>query len=168
MKNDAILIAGRFVILVLLQVFLFNNINLAGYINPYIYILFIVLYPLDGNKTLLILLSFFLGLFIDIFEDSGGVHAAASVLVAYIRPWVLKYSFGVSYEYNIIKLHKASTSEIIAYLISIIVFHHIVLFSLEFFNFNHVVLLLKSIVFSVIFTFTLVFASIILFSRGDS
>lgn len=169
MKNDDVLLTiGRFFALVLLQVFVFNHINLGGYINPYIYLLFILLYPLNGNKTLLIFLSFLLGLSIDIFSDSGGVHAAASVFVAYARSGILKYSFGVSYEYNIIKLHKATASEKITYIASIILLHHIILFSLEIFNFNHIILLIKSILFSGIFTFALVFASVILFNRGDS
>ncbi|HAV54612.1 MAG TPA: rod shape-determining protein MreD, partial [Aequorivita sp.] len=54
MSNSDILInIVRFVVLVFLQVLLLNNVNLAGYINPYLYILFIILYPLDGNKGLL-------------------------------------------------------------------------------------------------------------------
>jgi len=167
-SNQILTIFGRFLILVLLQVIVLNNINLLGYINPYIYILFIVLYPLDGNKTTLIFLSFLLGLSIDIFENSGGVHAAASVLIAYLRDFVLKYSFGVSYEHNNVKLNKATVSEKITYLGSIILFHHIVLFSLEIFSFNHALLLLKSTLFSGIFTFILVYGSIVLFSRKVS
>lgn len=158
----------RFILLVLLQVFLFNNINLGGYINPYVYLLFILLFPLDGNRTILIFLSFFLGLSIDIFEDSGGVHAAASVFAAYMRLFVMKYSFGVSYEYNISKLEKTSMSEKITYISSIVLLHHIVLFSLEFFNFNHLLLLIKSIIFSSVFTFAVVLSIIILFSRQES
>lgn len=167
-SNQILTIFGRFVILVLLQVIVLNNINLVGYINPYIYILFIVLYPLDGNKTTLIFLSFLLGLSIDIFENSGGVHAAASVFIAYVRDFVLKYSFGVSYEYNNVKLNKATVSEKITYLGSIILFHHIVLFSLEIFSFNHMLLLLKSTLFSGVFSFILIYGSIVLFSRKVS
>lgn len=167
-SNQILTIFGRFVILVLLQVIVLNNINLVGYINPYIYILFIVLYPLDGNKTTLIFLSFLLGLSIDMFENSGGVHAAASVFIAYVRDFVLKYSFGVSYEYNNVKLYKATVSEKITYLGSIILFHHIVLFSLEIFSFNHMLLLLKSTLFSGVFSFILIYGSIVLFSRKVS
>lgn len=167
-SNQILTIFGRFVILVLLQVIVLNNINLVGYINPYIYILFIVLYPLDGNKTTLIFLSFLLGLSIDMFENSGGVHAAASVFIAFVRDFVLKYSFGVSYEYNNVKLNKATVSEKITYLGSIILFHHIVLFSLEIFSFNHMLLLLKSTLFSGVFSFILIYGSIVLFSRKVS
>lgn len=167
-SNQMLTILGRFVILILLQVTVLNNINLIGYINPYIYILFVILYPLDGNKTTLIILSFLLGLSIDIFDNSGGVHAAASVFIAYMRNFILKYSFGVSYQHNNVKLSKATVSEKTTYLGSMILFHHLVLFSLEIFSFNHILLLLKSTLFSGVFTFILIYGSIILFSRKVS
>ena len=56
---------GRFFLVLLLQVLLLNHIRLFGYINPYFYIYFIILYPLTGNRTLLILLSFLLGFGVD-------------------------------------------------------------------------------------------------------
>lgn len=169
METNLILkLIGRFVLLIFIQVFLLNNVNLLGYVNPYLYVLFIVLFPLTGNKTTLILLSFLMGLSIDIFENSGGVHAAASVFIAYIRPVVLRYSFGLSYEHNNIKLYRASASEKITYLGSMILFHHIILFLLEIFSLNHISLLLKSTIFSGLFTFVLIYGSILLFSKKTS
>tara|TARA_R100001198_G_C5157709_1_gene164218 strand:+ start:264 stop:773 length:510 start_codon:yes stop_codon:yes gene_type:complete len=169
MSNSDILInIVRFVVLVFLQVLLLNNVNLAGYINPYLYILFIILYPLDGNKGLLIFLSFLLGLSIDIFEDSGGVHAAACAFIAYIRPLVLKYSFGVSYEYNSVKIRKADPMERLTYIASLVLMHHFVMFSLEIFSFKHILLLLKSTLFSGLFTIVVIVCTMILFNRTSS
>ena len=82
----------RFVVLILLQVLLFSNINFLGYINPYIYILFIILYPVKNNRILFLFISFLMGLIIDIFMDSGGINATAALVVAFIRPAVLKFS----------------------------------------------------------------------------
>src|SRR5690606_5054309 len=126
-NSDIIINIVRFVVLLFIQVLMLNNINLAGYINPYLYIFFILMYPLDGNKSLLILLSFLLGLSIDVFEDSGGVHAAASAFIAYLRPLVLKYSFGVSYEYNSVKIRKAAPMERFTYIASLVFLHHFVM-----------------------------------------
>ncbi|MEM0519508.1 MULTISPECIES: rod shape-determining protein MreD [Aequorivita] len=166
MSNSDILInIGRFVLLVFLQVLVLNNINLGGYINPYLYILFIVLYPLDGDKSVLIFLGFLLGLSIDIFEDSGGVHAAACAFVAYIRPVVLKYSFGVSYEYNSVKIKKADPMERLTYIASLVLMHHFVMFSLEIFSFNHTLLLLKSTLFSGLFTIIVIVCTMIIFNK---
>ncbi|MCG2418244.1 rod shape-determining protein MreD [Aequorivita sp. F47161] len=166
MSNSDILInIVRFILLVFLQVLVLNNINLGGYINPYLYILFIVLYPLDGDKGLLIFLGFLLGLSIDIFEDSGGVHAAACAFIAYIRPVVLKYSFGVSYEYNSVKIRKADPMERLTYIASLVFMHHFVMFSLEIFSFKHTLLLLKSTLFSGLFTIIVIVCTMIIFNK---
>lgn len=164
-SNDIFINIVRFITLVFIQVLLLNNINLGGYINPFIYIYFILLFPLDGNKSLLIFLSFLLGLSVDLFEDSGGVHAAACTFIAYIRPVVLKYSFGVSYEYNSVKIKKAEITERITYVTSLVFLHHLVMFSLEIFSFKHISLLLKSTLFSGIFSIILIMCTMILFNR---
>lgn len=166
MQNSEILInAFRFIFLVLLQVLVLNHINFLGFVNPYLYILFIIVFPLSGNKSLLIFLSFLLGLSIDIFGDSGGVHAAACVFIAYIRPAILKFSFGVSYEYNMVKINKVPIAERLTYISIMVLLHHIVLFTLEIFSFSHILLLLKSTLFSGIFSIILVLCTLLLFSR---
>lgn len=155
----------RFVLLVLLQVLILNHINFLGYINPYVYILFILVFPLDGNRSLLIFLSFLLGLSVDMFGDSGGVHAAASIFIAYVRPLILKFSFGVSYEYNMTRINKAAVAERLIYISIMVFLHHLVLFSLEIFSVTHILLLVKSTLFSGIFSIVLIFCTLLLFSR---
>ena len=108
-----------------MQALVLNHINFLGFINPYLYILFIIVFPLTGNKSLLIFLSFLLGLSVDMFSDSGGIHAAASVVIAYLRPLALKFSFGVSYEYNTVKINKAPLSERFIYVTMMVVVHHL-------------------------------------------
>jgi len=166
MQNSEILInILRFLGLVVLQALVLNHINFLGFINPYLYILFIIVFPLTGNKSLLIFLSFLLGLSVDMFSDSGGVHAAACVVIAYLRPLALKFSFGVSYEYNTVKINKAPLSERFIYVTMLVVVHHLVLFSLEIFSFSNILLVLKSALFSSIFSIILILCSILLFSR---
>jgi hypothetical protein len=148
-----------------MQVLILNNINFLGYINPYLYILFILLFPLSGNKSLLIFLGFILGLTIDMFGDSGGVHAAASVTIAYLRPLFLKFSFGVSYEYNTIKIHRTDIRNRLIYAFLMVSIHHLILFSLEVFNIDHILLILKNTLFSGIFSIVLILGTIALFSR---
>ncbi len=155
----------RFIILVLVQVLLLNNINFLGYINPYIYLLFIITFPFNRNKSLLIVLSFLLGLSIDLFGDSGGIHAAACVVIAYLRPVILKFSFGVSYEYNSIKINNVDFIQRLIYVSIMVFIHHIVLFSMEIFNINHIILVLKSTLFSGIFSIILILSSISIFSK---
>jgi hypothetical protein len=139
-----------------------------GFINPFVYILFILIYPINGNKTLLILLSFLLGLTIDVFGDSGGVHAAACVFIAFIRPLLLKFAFGVSYEYNMVKINKVPLAERLVYVAFMVFIHHFVLFSLEIFSLSHILLILKSTLFSGIFSTIVILCSLLLFSRKSS
>jgi hypothetical protein len=112
-------------------------------------------------------LSFILGLSIDIFGDSGGVHAAASVMIAYVRPLFLKFAFGVSYEYNMIKLNKTPLSERMVYIGMMVLLHHIVLFSLEIFSLSHILLIFKSTLFSGIFSIVLILCTLMLFSNKN-
>ncbi len=166
MQNKDILInIIRFIILVLLQVFVLNNINFLGFVNPYLYLYFILIFPFSGNKSLLIFLSFLLGLFIDVFGDSGGIHAAASVFIAYIRPAFLKFSFGVSYEYDAIRLGRSDFIKRFIYITLMVLTHHLILFSLEIFNTDHILLILKSTLFSSIFSIVLLVTTMSLFSR---
>ncbi|MFK5981666.1 MAG: rod shape-determining protein MreD [Flavobacteriaceae bacterium] len=165
LNNQFLINITRFLILVLTQVLLLNHVDFLGYINPYLYILFILVFPITGNKSLLIILSFLLGLTIDFFSDSGGIHAAASVFIAFIRPVVLKYSFGISYEYNTIKVSNAEFGQRIIYVVSMVFIHHFILFLLEIFNVNQILLILKSTLFSGIFSTILILSTITIFSK---
>jgi len=164
-NNEILLNIARFILLILLQVLVLNHINFLGYVNPYLYILFIIVFPLSGNKSLLIFLSFLLGLSVDIFSDSGGVHAAASVFIAYVRPLLLKFAFGVSYEYNTVKINKVPASERFTYITIMVLLHHIILFTLEIFNASQILLILSSTLFSTIFSTLLILCVLLLFSR---
>jgi len=81
---------GRFLILVLIQVFILNNIQISGYINPYFYILFILLLPFETPNWSLPIIGFLLGLSVDLFTHTPGIHASATVLVAYLRPFIFR------------------------------------------------------------------------------
>jgi len=60
----------RFILLILMQVLVFNHINLGGYLNPSIYVLFILLLPNDIKPSLLLIVGFFTGLTVDFFTNT--------------------------------------------------------------------------------------------------
>jgi len=91
MITDLIRYVISFFVLLLIQVTVLNNIHLGGYINPFIYVMFILMLPVRIPGPLLLVLAFVLGLVIDMFTNSVGMHAAASVFMAYARPTVLKF-----------------------------------------------------------------------------
>jgi rod shape-determining protein MreD len=150
---------------VLIQVLILNHVNFLGYINPYIYILFIALFPVKNNRVILIILSFFLGLTIDLFLDTGGIHAAACVFIAYIRPVILKFSFGTIYEHQTIRFNSVDFGSKLTYFTILTVLHHIVLYSLEIFSISKIILILQKTLFSSIFTILLSISITIIFSR---
>ncbi|MFT4780595.1 MAG: rod shape-determining protein MreD [Psychroserpens sp.] len=155
----------RFVVLILAQVLVFNNINFLGNINPYPYLLFILLFPINNNRTLFIFLSFMLGLFVDLFSDSGGIHAAACVTIAFIRPPVLKFAFGMIYEHQTIKFNNTEFSNRIVYFSILVVIHHLIMFLLEIFNISNIIFVLQKTLFSSIFTILICALISILFSN---
>jgi len=79
----------QFFLFLFIQVFLLNNIELHGTINPFIYPLFILLLPLDTPKSLSLILAFAMGISIDVFANTPGLHASATVFLAFIRPYIL-------------------------------------------------------------------------------
>lgn len=74
----------RFIALVLIQVLIMNKVNFYGFLNPYIYILFILLLPFETPGWLLLVLSFSMGLTVDLFSGTLGLHAASSVFAGFM------------------------------------------------------------------------------------
>lgn len=90
MRTDVLRYIGRFILLVILQIFILNNVQLGGYINPYAYILFLILLPVNINKLLSLVIAFATGIIIDTFSNSMGLHTSACLVLAFVRPAVLR------------------------------------------------------------------------------
>ena len=162
--NSALLLnIARFLLLLAAQILVLNNINLAGYFNPFPYVLFIILYPVNGNKAGLLMASFLLGITMDLFLNSGGVHAAACVILAYLRPTFFKFSFGLSYEYQTVKLNDKLTPERFSFILISVVTHHFILFILETFQFSFFLDMLFKTLLNTVFTIILCILIIYLF-----
>ena len=142
----------RFVLLLAVQIIIFNNMNFLGYISPFPYLLFIILYPVNGNKSGLLIASFLLGLIMDMFSNSGGIHTTACLLLAYFRPFIFKFSFGLSYEYQTVKLNDVLTPERFSFILLSVVIHHFTLFILEAFQFSFILDILLRTLLSTVFT----------------
>src|SRR5579863_3402552 len=79
----------RFFLLLLAQVLVFSNLNFSSFINPYVYPLFILLLPFETPRWLLMLIGLASGLALDVFLGSMGMHAAAGLLIGYLRPFLI-------------------------------------------------------------------------------
>ena len=90
MLIDIFKILLRFVVLVLVQVTLLNNIQLSGLVNPYLYVMFVLSLPFNMPKMVVMVFAMITGVAVGIFTNTAGLHAAACITLAFVRPGVLK------------------------------------------------------------------------------
>ena len=140
----------------IIQIFILNNIQLSGYINPYYYIVFILYFPTKSTKSTILLLSFTMGFIMDIFCYSYGTHAFASVLIAYLKIlWTSKLNYSKDSE-ELFEINNLSMNRFIIVSIYFIFIHHFTLFFLESFSFKELFLVIQTTLTSSILTLMLV------------
>ena len=154
--NSTLLFIG----LILLQIIVLNNINFLGYINPYFYIFFIFLYPIRKDDVSILILSFLLGLFIDVFSDSGGINAAATLFIAFIRIPVLQSVIGKrEIEYGTMTIFKLPFPKMFLYVLVLTFIHHFIVFGMEYFKWSKFRIILINTFLTSIFTIILTMIS---------
>ncbi len=157
----------RFIILIPLQVLVLDKINLGGYINPYLYVFFILLLPFETPGWLLLLSSFTMGFMIDLFSGTPGMHAAASTFMAFLRPTVIR-SIGANKEFETgmqPSIRDLGFQWFFTYSLILIFFHHLALFMIEVFRFTRFFDTLQRTVLSTLFTLVLVIIVQFIFMR---
>ncbi len=140
---------GRFIILVLLQIFIFNNIHLTSLgVVPVIYIIYIIILPFETPKWIVLILAFLIGLSIDIFSDTLGLNASASVLIAFIRPGILNYlAPRDGYEIGSFpRVHYQGINWFLKYASSMVLIHQVAYYLLELFNFENLGIILFKVI----------------------
>ena len=160
----------RFVILVLIQLALIDHLNLGYYIHPLIYILFLIKLPLQTPRWALLILAFLLGSTIDIFQNSPGINASATVMVAFLRPFSIRLLFPTrEFDENTEpSINDFGFQGFFIFCLILTFILHVVLFSLEVFSFQEFgITLLRSVV-SAFSTTLLIILSEILFFRKKS
>jgi len=123
----------RFCIFVSLQIAVFSRIDIFS-TNAFPYILFIILYPVNTNRYGFLFASFLLGITIDMFLDSGGIHTTSCLIITFFRENLFRISFGRSYQYQIIKINSSTFKEQLTFVALLTIVHHIILFYLEAFS----------------------------------
>ena len=165
MNRETLNMIFVFIGLVLLQVVLLNNINFLGYINPYYYIIFIFYYPVKKLDTAFLVTSFLLGLSIDFFTNSGGINAAATLFAAYLRLPVIRLVLGKSeLEFSGFSFRKLKFGNAFSIMAILVVIHHFIIFSMEYFNIKNIDIILVKTALTSIFTIILILISFIFFT----
>ncbi|MDN3583654.1 rod shape-determining protein MreD [Mucilaginibacter flavus] len=162
--------AIRFLLLVFIQVFLLKNITFYNLATPYFYILFILLLPFEIPNVLLFALSFIIGLTVDAFYDTPGLHAAACVVLALVRILfinitVQKEGFDNEPEPT---LSIMGLRWFFAYASILTLAHHFFLLNLEVFRLSEIQYTLSSVILSSVFTvFLMLLSGFIFFKRKE-
>lgn len=167
MLNEVIRNIIRFITLVLLQVLIIRNIELGRFINPFVYVLFIIILPFETPKWSLLLIAFILGITVDAFDNTVGLHAAACVFTAYARPGLLKlFSPRDGYEAGMQPtIQYLGIPWFLSYAGILILLHHLILFFLEAFRFSEFFSTFLRAIISSVVTLVLVVAIQYLFNR---
>jgi cell shape-determining protein MreD len=151
----------RFFVLVLIQVLLLDNVMLGGYLNPYFYILFILLLPFETPRWLILVSGFLLGLSIDLFSNTLGMHTAATVFIAFLRPWSLSFfAPRDGYEPETYpRIHYYGLNWFAAYTAILTFLHHFILFYIEVFQFQDFFSTFLRVIISTILTSVIILIS---------
>jgi len=150
-----------FVVLVLIQVLILNNIQISGFVNPYIYILFLLLLPFNTPGYLLLPLSFLIGITVDIFGNTPGIHSGATVLLAFVRPAIVQLvsTRELIEKGQIPNMNLLGVASFIKYTVIAVLIHHFVLFFAEAFSFGDVFSTLLRWIISSFFTILIILGS---------
>ncbi|MBN1987932.1 MAG: rod shape-determining protein MreD [Bacteroidales bacterium] len=150
-----------FITLVAVQLLVLNNIQFSGYVNPFVYVLFILLLPYKISGWALLLLAFVTGLSIDAFNNTIGMHSSATLFMAFIRPYVLSRfaSRENSDRTGIPNLANNGINWFIQYTILMVFIHHFALFYLEAFSFSHFFVTLGRTLLSTLFSSAVIILS---------
>ncbi len=128
----------RFFLLIIFQVLVLNNVGLSQYLNPYIYILFLLWLPMTLPPWLMLSICFLTGLSIDMFSNSPGIHASACVVLGFVRPAVVNLlTPRNSYQSDDQpRIGYMGFSWFLTYATVLTVLHHLTYFMLEAFSFE--------------------------------
>lgn len=157
MKEDWIYALVSFVALLFVQVLICNHIHLFGYATPLLYVYLVLPARRNTPKWFILLLSFALGLGVDIFSNTPGIAAASMTLVGFMQPYVLMLFIAYDAPEDIKPSFKTlGIAKYMLYTFILVFIHCLVFFSLELFNFYNTTQWLISIGASTVLTLLLV------------
>ena len=130
---------GRYIVVMLLQVLLFDQLQLLGVCHPYIYILCLLMMPITLPHSADMIIGAVIGLIMDVFCNSLGIHTAACILLMFIRPYLIGAIVNDKDRLNEqISLHAIGMEAMIKYVVILVLVHHVTVFALGAWSWHHV------------------------------
>ena len=158
----------RFLVVILFQVLVMDNVMINGYLIPQVYLLFMLLMPFETPRWMQLVSGFLLGMGIDLFLNTPGMHTFATVAVAFVRPYFLNLlAPRDGYEPDSFpRIHYYGFLWFLKYTVIIVFIHHFILFYLEVFQLNDFLpTLLRVILSSILSTSTIVLSQYFVFRK---
>ena len=155
--REAIQYTFMILLYLFLQIIFMRNLVLFNYAFCFIYVAGILLLPADTNRMYLLLIGFATGFTVDVFSNTFGMHAAATVLIAYLRPFLIQYQMDAKgSERAEIGIRSQGFGSFLGYLIPLILLHHTVLFLMEMNSFDMILFTLLRVAASTLLTVILI------------
>ena len=158
----------RFLVVILFQVLVMDNVMINGFLIPQIYLLFILLMPFETPRWAQLVSGFLLGMGIDLFLNTQGMHTFATVAVAFVRPYLLNLlAPRDGYEPDSFpRIHYYGFLWFLKYTLVLVLIHHFVLFYLEVFQLkDFLTTLLRVILSSILSTSTIILSQYFVFRK---
>lgn len=177
MSNQIRFIVQFFVVMII-QIFVLNDIMIKSSLSilgvpvfiPIIYPLLILLLPVNIHHTLLMVLAFVIGITMDMFSNTPGMHASACLLIAYLRPFVLNLFLQQQVKdlgATIPSLYKLGFNSFLFYISFMIIIHHLYFYTLQFWSFKNIFTILYKTLLSGLMSVLLILLSQLLFAKKD-
>ena len=165
--QKSLLYIAAFVVLVLLQIFLIDNIALSVYFHPLVYVAFVIMLPLDMKPVWVLLCSTLMGLTIDALTGMAGINVMATAAVGFLRPPLLHAAVGRSIDATdtIPALHRLSTKHLAWFIVLVVVLHSVIYFFMESLSLSNALHTLVRLVVSDIVAIALIWYIIKLFTE---
>ena len=130
---------GRYILVMILQVLLFDQLQVLGVCHPYIYVLCLLMMPITLSHSADMIIGAIAGLLMDIFCNSMGVHTAACIFIMFIRPYLIGAIVNDKDRLNEqISLRSLGMEALLRYVVILVVIHHLIVFLLAAWNWAHI------------------------------
>tara|TARA_Y100000022_G_scaffold126522_1_gene109517 strand:- start:1055 stop:1555 length:501 start_codon:yes stop_codon:yes gene_type:complete len=123
-----------YTIILALQLLIFNQFKLFGFITPFIYLIIFIHYRISYDRTILLLLGFLIGFIVDLSMQTYGCHTFSTITICYLRSRIEKSSFGVNANSPLAMIKGTPLFSRISFFLSIIAIHSIIYYTFIFFN----------------------------------
>jgi hypothetical protein len=158
MNNKWVKYSLIFILIVLIQGLVVNNIQINEYFNPMVYPIMIMMLPFELNAVITMGVALILGVSVDAFSNTFGLHASSALFIGYLRPTIMKYIRPKEgYDTSLLpSIQDMGTRWFLAYVSVIIFAHHLWFFSIEILRFDLFILILAKTFISFIFSIGLI------------